>query len=215
MKKPVGPIPDPRSLIPAVKICGLTNLEDAFAAAAYGADFLGFVFAPSPRHLDPVRARDFWLELPPEILKVGVFRDQTLEEIERILDFLPLDYLQFHGREKPAFCRVFGLPVIRAIPARTVADVRRAEAYLDLADLLLFDLPKEEASPEKLPAEIARRAVALPRPVFLAGGLTPENVRAFVAGFRPFGVDVARGVESSPGIKDHAKMRAFIKNAKG
>lgn len=211
----VGPVYDPRYPVPAVKICGLTNLEDAFAAAAAGADFLGFVFAPSPRRLNPDRARQFWLDLPREIPKVGVFKGQTLEEIERLLDLLPLDYLQFHGSEKPAFCRVFDLPVIRAIQVRTVADLRLAEGYLDVAELLLVDLPKEDAGQGVLPVEIARRAVALPKPVLLAGGLTPENVGALVEEVRPFGVDVARGVESSPGKKDHEAMRRFILAAKG
>lgn len=198
-----------------VKICGLTNAGDALAAAEAGADFLGFVFAPSPRRLDPARAREFWRDLPPGVPRVGVFRDQALEEVERVLALVHLDFLQFHGDERPAFCRAFGIPVIRAIPARRAGDLDRAAAYEDCAALFLVDLPKEETSEGTLAGEVARRAASLGRPVLLAGGLTPENVGALVREFRPYGVDVARGVESAPGVKDRARVRAFIANAKG
>lgn len=197
-----------------VKICGLTSAGDAVAAAEAGADFLGFVFAPSPRRVDPARAREFWRDLPPGVPRVGVFRDQALEEVERVLALVHLDYLQFHGDERPAFCRAFGVPVIRAIPARRASDLDRAAAYADCAELFLVDLPKDEAPGGTLAGEVARRAVTLPRPVLLAGGLTPENVGALVRAFRPYGVDVARGVETAPGVKDRAKVRAFIANAR-
>lgn len=195
-----------------VKICGLTNLVDARAAAAAGADFLGFVFAPSPRRVDPVAARGFWRELPRDVPTVAIFRDQTLEEVEGVLRLVRPDFLQFHGRERPGFCRVFERPVIRALPARAPADLALAEAFVDIAEFFLVDLPKGDAG--TLAADVAMAAVALPRPVLLAGGLNPANVRAFVERFRPFGVDVASGVESSPGVKDHALLREFVSNAK-
>lgn len=195
-----------------VKICGLTNLADARAAAAAGADFLGFVFAPSPRQVDPQVAHGFWPELPRGVPTVAVFRDQTLAEVERVLRLVRPDFLQFHGRERPAFCRVFERPVIRALPARVPDDLALAAAYVDIAEYFLVDVPKGDAGP--LPADVAQAAVGLPRPVLLAGGLNPANVRAIVERFRPYGVDVAGGVESSPGVKDHALVRAFIGNAK-
>jgi phosphoribosylanthranilate isomerase len=194
-----------------VKICGLTNLADARAAAAAGADFLGFVFAPSSRRIAPEEAAAFWGDLPPGVPKVAVFRDQTIEEVERVLSLVQPDYLQFHGVERPGFCRIFGRPVIRALPARVPGDLALAAAFLDVAELLLVDLPKGDAG--VLPAEVAREAVRLPLPVLLAGGLTPGSVRAIVEEFGPFGVDVARGVESSPGVKDHALVREFVRNA--
>jgi len=197
-----------------VKVCGLTNLADARAAAEAGADLLGFVFAPSPRRLDPEAARSFWPELPPKVPRVGVFRDQTVEEVERVLALLPLDFLQFHGAESPAFCRLFGRPVIRALAARDPVALATAEAYADLATYFLVDLPKEQRV-GTLADDVARAASALPRPTLLAGGLDPGNVRAFVARHRPFGVDAARGLESSPGVKDHDKLRAFVRAAKG
>ena len=195
-----------------VKICGLTNLADARAAADAGADFLGFVFAPSPRRVDPLVARGFWEQLPRGVPTVAVFRDQTLDEVERVLRLVRPDFLQFHGRERPAFCRVFERPVIRALPARVPADLALAAAYLDIAEILLVDLPKGDAG--TLPADVARAAVNLPKPVLLAGGLNPANVRAIVEQFRPYGVDVASGVESAPGVKDQALVREFTRIAK-
>jgi phosphoribosylanthranilate isomerase len=195
-----------------VKICGLTKLADARAAAEAGADFLGFVFAPGPRRLDPATARAFWDELPRGVPTVAVFRDQTIEEVEGVLRLVRPSYLQFHGAERPGFCRVFGRPVIRALPARVPEDLAMAEAFLDVAEIFLVDLPKGDGG--TLPAPVARMAVSLPKPVLLAGGLTPANVRAIVEEFQPFGVDVARGVESAPGVKDHALVREFIHNAK-
>jgi phosphoribosylanthranilate isomerase len=195
-----------------VKICGLTNLEDARAAAEAGADFLGFVFAAGPRRLDPAVAQGFWDDVPRGARKVAVFRDQSIGDVERVLACVRPDYLQFHGAETPGFCRLFELPVIRALPARVPGDLALAAAFLDVAEFFLADLPKGDAG--ALPAEVARAAVRLPKPVFLAGGLAPGNVRAVVEEFRPFGVDVARGVESAPGVKDHGLVREFVRNAK-
>jgi phosphoribosylanthranilate isomerase len=195
-----------------VKICGLTNPADARAATDAGADFLGFVFAPSARRVDAAVAGGFWPELPHGVPTVAVFRDQTLEEVERVLRFVRPDFLQFHGRERPAFCRVFERPVIRALPARVPADLALAEGFVDVAAIFLVDLPKGDAG--TLSAAVAEAAVRLPRPVLLAGGLNPANVRSIVERFRPFGVDVASGVESAPGVKDHALVREFIYNAK-
>lgn len=195
-----------------VKICGLTNLADARAAAAAGADFLGFVFAPSPRRVDPAAAHGFWPELPRGVPTVAVFRDQTLEQVEQVLRLVRPDYLQFHGCERPAFCRVFERPVIRALPARVPADLALAGAFLDIAEMFVVDLPKGDGG--TLPEQVAAAAVLLPRPVLLAGGLTAGNVRPFVERFGPYGVDVASGVETAPGVKDHALLREFISNAK-
>ncbi len=195
-----------------VKLCGLTNLADARAAAAAGADFLGFVFAPGPRRLDPVVARGFWADLPPGVSKVAVFRNQTIEEVERVLSLVRPHYLQFHGVESPGFCRVFEMPVIRALPSRVPADLALADAFLDAAEIFLVDLPKGEEG--VLSDDVARMAVLLPKPVLLAGGLTPANVGAIVEAYRPFGVDVARGVESAPGVKDHSLVREFVRAAR-
>jgi phosphoribosylanthranilate isomerase len=194
-----------------VKICGLTSLADARAAAGAGADFLGFVFAPSPRRVDPQVAHRFWPELPRGVPTVAVFRDQTFEQVEGVLRLVRPDFLQFHGSERPAFCRVFERPVIRALPARVPADLALAEAFVDIAEFFLVDVPKGDGGP--LPADVARAAVGLPKPVLLAGGLNPGNVGAIAEQFRPYGVDAASGVESAPGVKDQALVREFIRNA--
>ena len=195
-----------------VKICGLTSLADARAAAEAGADFLGFIFAPGPRRIDPRVACEIWARLPPGVRKVAVFRDQSVEEVERVLALARPDYLQFHGDETPGFCRLFELPVIRALPARAPQDLAVAEAFIDAASMFLVDVPKGEGG--RLAEDVARMAVHLPKPVLLAGGLTPGDVAEVVERFRPFGVDVARGVESAPGVKDQALVREFVRNAK-
>lgn len=196
-----------------VKICGLTSAGDALAAAEAGADFLGFVFAESPRRADPEKVRAFRGDLPPNVPVVAVFRDQTIEEVERVAAAVRPDCLQLHGAEVPGFGRLFGLPVIRALSVRSAEDLGAADAWADVAAFYLVDLPKGEGG--VLPLEAARLAGGLPKPAFLAGGLDPENVGALVAACRPFGVDVARGVEVEPGRKDPARMRAFVARAKG
>lgn len=193
-----------------VKICGLTNLKDAWTAARSGADFLGFVFAESPRRLSLDDARAFWGDLPPGVPRVGVFKDQTTREVARIIDRLPFGYLQFHGSESPAICRSFGLPVIKAVSARNAGSLGALELYNGVADYFLVDLPKKGAGKKVLPLEIARAALELEKPVFLAGGFTPENVGALLEGVQPFAVDVARGVETHPGRKDPERVRRFI-----
>ncbi len=196
-----------------VKVCGLTSLADARAAAEAGADFLGFIFAAGPRRLDPRAARGFWGQLPGGVPRVAVFRDQALEEVELVVSLLRPDYLQFHGNETPGFCRVFGLPVIRAFSAREPVALSLAEAYADCAAYFLVDMPKGVGL-GPLEDAVARAAVHLPRPVFLAGGLDVANVARYVGTYRPFGVDVARGVEASPGVKDQALVREFVRRAK-
>jgi phosphoribosylanthranilate isomerase len=200
---------------PKIKVCGLTNLADARAAAKLGADYLGFVFAPSPRRLTVREAEKFWHDLPPGVPRVGVFRDQKAREVAAVIERLPLGYLQFHGSESPAICRSFALPVIKALSVTDVKDLRLLELYNDVADFFLLDLPKEEEAAPVLPRKIARSAAALAKPAFLAGGLDPANVGDFVRDRRPFGIDVARGVEKEPGVKDFDKMRRFIASARG
>jgi phosphoribosylanthranilate isomerase len=193
-----------------IKVCGLTRREDAVAAAELGADYLGFVFAPSPRRLDLAEARRFWADLPPGVARVGVFRDQKAGEVAATIEEFPVDYLQLHGGESPAICRSFSLPVIKAFSPRNREELSVLELYRGVADLFLVDLPKENPSAPVLPLEVGRAATALGKPTLLAGGLTPENVGGFVRELHPWGVDVARGVETGPGIKDHGRMKDFF-----
>jgi phosphoribosylanthranilate isomerase len=197
-----------------VKICGITRLEDALAAAHAGADALGFNFWPkSKRYVDPRTAGGIIARLPPFVAAVGVFVDPTREEALRAAELSGVHWLQLHGDESPELCASLPLPVIKGIRVRDRASLDRLGAY-DVAGFLLdADTSGYGGSGEtfdwSLAAEAARRA-----PVVLAGGLSPGNVADAVRQVRPWAVDVASGVESAPGIKDHEKTARFIREAK-
>jgi len=202
-----------------VKICGITRLEDLRAAVAAGADALGFVFAPrSPRLLDPAAATDLVRSVPAFISRVGLFMDQDAGDIRRILDQVPLSLLQFHGGEDAAFCRGFGLPYIKALAMGSSPSLMRAQTEFPDAAALLMDSHRsgETGGTGKTFdwRTIASSLASLERPVILAGGLTPANVRQAVCEVRPWAVDVSSGVEDAPGMKNVAKMQIFIREAK-
>ena len=195
-----------------VKICGITREEDARAAAVAGADAIGMVFyAPSPRSIGLDRARAIGASLPPFVSTVGLFVNPTRAEVERVLQSCPLALLQFHGDEDPAFCAAFGLPFIKAVRVRPGFDLlqylmsyRAACGWLlDAYDDRLYGGTGAAFDWKLIPRE-------LDRPVILSGGLTPENVGAAVKTVRPWAVDVSSGVEAAKGIKDAAKIAAFI-----
>jgi len=203
-----------------VKVCGLTRPADAAAAAAAGAAFVGLVFfARSPRHVAPAQGRDVALAVPAGIVKVGLFVDPDDEMLERVLAEVPLDMLQLHGQESPARVAAIrsraGRPVMKALGIATPGDLAAAAAYARIADMLLFDArpPKGADRPGGHGRAfdwslLAGRGVA--RPWMLAGGLTPATVARAVAESGARAVDVSSGVESAPGRKDPAAMRAFI-----
>lgn len=195
-----------------VKICGVTTEEDALLAVAMGADAVGFVFAPSTRQIAVDHARDIARRLPPEVLTVGVFRDEAPQRVVELVHRAGLRAAQLHGRETPddtAWVRSRVGCVIKAFPAGSPAleHVRKYHADLVLVDSHapgsgeVFDWSLAEGAP------IGRRFL-------LAGGLTPANVAEAVERVRPWGVDVSTGVESSPGHKDAVKVRDFIRNAR-
>lgn len=198
-----------------VKICGITNVEDALHAAGCGADALGFVFYDrSPRCLSPGGARQIIAELPPFVTAVGLFVNETPERIRQVADFCGLDIVQLHGDEGPADCASAPRRVVKALRVKETASLDGHAAYAVSA--LLLDAWVAGAyggTGERFNWELAA-AVARQRPVILAGGLTAENVAAAVRTVRPYGVDVSSGVEASPGRKDPAKVAAFIRNAK-
>lgn len=196
-----------------VKICGLTNEEDALAAAALGADAVGFVFAPSARQIAPVRAYDIVRRLPPEILTVGVFRNEAPKRVVDICLRTQLGAAQLHGRERPedsAFVRARVPFVIKAFAAGDPALDEVADHHVDA---ILIDSP-EPGSGRVFDWSLADGAPD-DRRVILAGGLTPDNVAEAIARVRPWGVDVSSGVERSPGSKDVVKLRDFIAAARG
>jgi len=195
-----------------IKICGITNLGDALAAGEAGADALGFNFhEKSPRHLTVAAAAKITRQLPPFLLRVGVFVNAPGKLVERAIGECGLEMLQFHGDEKPEFCVQFGLMSMKAFRIQNAESLQELPKYPTEAWLLDAYSPEERGGTgEKFNWNLAVEAQKFGRPVFLAGGLTPENVAGAVRKVRPFGVDVASGVESSPGKKDAAKVREFI-----
>ncbi|MGD1089201.1 MAG: phosphoribosylanthranilate isomerase [Verrucomicrobiota bacterium] len=196
-----------------VKICGITNPADAQAAVAAGADALGFIFYEnSPRHVLLKTAAEISKQLPPFVMRVGVFVNAPADFILRAIGECGLNLLQFHGDEPPEFCRQFGLMSMKAFRIRDAESLKGIPDYQTDAVLLdAFSSATLGGTGEKFNWDLAIEAQKFRKPVFLAGGLTPENVADAVRKVRPFGVDVSSGVEISPGKKDHAKVKAFIK----
>jgi len=199
-----------------VKICGITNLEDALFATEAGADALGFIFyAQSPRCITPDRAREIILRLPPFMAKVGVFVNEELDRVKEIMAYCHLDYAQLHGDETPEQVAALAPRAIKAVRVRSAADVERLSAYQAAAYLLdAYHPTKPGGTGETWDWELATAAKRY-GPVILAGGLTPQNVVAAIERVHPYAVDVSSRVEAAPGIKDRQKMQCFIIAAKG
>jgi len=205
-----------RSMSVIVKICGITNVPDAVAAVEAGADALGFMFYDaSPRHVSIREAAGIIRELPPLVMKVGVFVDAPEDTVMRAIGDCGLSLLQFHGHETPEYCTQFGLMSMKAFRIRNTESLAALPDYATDAWLLdAFAKDKLGGTGEKFNWDLAVEAKKLGRPIFLAGGLTPENVAEAVKKVQPYGVDVSSGVEAEPGKKDHEKVRRFIKAAK-
>ena len=199
-----------------VKICGITSLDDALWAAESGADALGFVFhEPSPRCIALNAAVGIAQKIPLHIVKVGVFVDAPEETVLRAIAGCGLNLLQFHGNESPQYCLEFGLMSMKAFRIKDAASLQHLSDYPTDAWLLdSYVADKPGGTGQKFNWELAREAQSLGRPIFLAGGLTPENVADAVRLVQPYAVDVSSGVEISPGKKDHDKVKAFISAAK-
>ena len=195
-----------------VKICGITNIADGLAAVEAGADALGLNFyEKSPRHVSLNAAADISRQLPRFIMRAGVFVNADEDLITRAIGECGLTMLQFHGDEPPEFCTQFGLMSMKAFRIRDEKSLEELPKFQ--TDAYLLDAYSPEArggTGEKFNWDLAVEAQKFGKPIFLAGGLTPENVADAVRKVKPFGVDVSSGVESSPGKKDHAKVWAFI-----
>jgi len=200
----------------SVKICGITNVEDAQVAVEAGADALGFVFyPPSPRYVTPAQARQIIQTLPPFVSAVGLFVDIPAETLNEIVEQCGLDRIQLHGREAPDFCQQLTRRVIKAFRIKNAASLTDIPRYRVSAYLL--DAYVEGALPGGTGASFAWELASQAKPhgpVILAGGLTPENVAEAIREVGPYGVDVSTGVERAPGLKDQEKVRAFIARAK-
>jgi phosphoribosylanthranilate isomerase len=195
-----------------VKICGITNEDDALLATALDADALGFVFAPSPRQVHPEVARDIVRRLPREIHTIGVFRNERPERIVEIVNRAGLHGVQMHGHEPPAEVEWVRKRVQFVIRAYSAGDSALAEASQSAADIILVDSP-DPGSGKVFDWRLAEGAPRGKR-ILLAGGLTPENVGEAIKLVRPWGVDVSTGVEQKPGRKDPAKLRRFVEAAR-
>jgi len=200
----------------AVKICGITRPEDALAAARAGAHAIGLVFyARSPRFVTPGRASEIIRVLPPFVTTVDLFVDAQAEEVRAALSEAPVGLLQFHGDETPEFCRQFKRPYIKAVRMRAGVDLLQyAREYHDAKALLLDNYVEGLHGGSGVAFDWSLIPRGLPLPVILSGGLTPENVMDAVRRVRPSAVDVSSGVESAKGVKDAAKIAAFIKGVR-
>jgi len=202
-----------------VKICGITNLDDALAAVEAGADALGFNFyRESPRFVKSDVVKRIVAKLPPFVLPVGVFVNEDVKIVRDWMDDCGLAIAQLHGDEAAAYCDLLGRPVMKAIRIKDRGSLLALAEYKGRARVRGFVVDAFSAASYggtgkvvdwSLAAEVAQAV-----PVLLAGGLTPENVAEAIRAVRPYGVDVSSGVESSPGKKDRAKVQAFIKAAK-
>lgn len=198
-----------------VKICGITRLKDARDACDLGADILGFNFVPgSPRYMNPYAARAIISELPPFVTTMGIFADEELSVLNDMGQFLNLDALQLHGSEDADYCRKVKGPVVKAIRVSATTDLEGLDEYDVSAYLLDARVDgvlggSGQTFPWKMAKDFCRT-----RKVFVAGGLTPENVGDAVRTLAPYGVDAASGVEAQPGIKDAMLMERFISAAR-
>jgi phosphoribosylanthranilate isomerase len=202
-----------------VKICGITRAEDALAAVDAGADALGFVFWPgSPRFIDPFRARAIVAGVPPFVTTVGLFVDQPAEHVSAVASLVRVAAVQLHGAETPSYAALLGRPVIKAVSIgdRRTAGDEGLERWPATVTVLLdaVDPVRHGGTGTTIDWDRAS-SVAARRPVLLAGGLTPDNVAEAIARVRPFGIDVSSGVERSPGIKHHGRLRALFEAIHG
>ena len=194
-----------------IKICGLTRPDDVLACVALGADALGFVFYPqSPRFVTAAQAAALMRLTPPFLTRVGLFVNAAPEAVRAVLAEAPLDLLQFHGDEDADYCASFGLPYLKAARVRPGMDLLEYAARFPTARAILCDAFVEGYGGGGQTFDWSLIPAALPVPLVLSGGLMPENVGAAIRAVRPAAVDVSSGVELAKGLKDHAKLAAFI-----
>jgi phosphoribosylanthranilate isomerase len=201
-----------------IKVCGITNTEDAVWVANLGADYLGLVFAKdSPRKVSLDKAKEIAKTVPPYIRKVGLFVNEEPKQVERILAACSLDTLQFHGEETAEYCREFKgrAEIIKAFRIKDEESLAQIPQYdVDFYLLDAFVEGAQGGTGETFNWDLACRAKEFGRPIFLAGGLNPDNVKQAIKKVQPYAVDVSSGVESSPRRKSKELMQAFIDNVR-
>jgi len=200
-----------------VKICGITSVKDSQAVEQAGADAVGLMFYEgSPRHIALEQAKAIVDSLSNSIVRVGVFVNSDESFVRQAMEICTLNMLQFHGDETPEYCARFEVMTLKAIRVFAESSLKEMERFSTDGFLLdAFSDVSLGGTGETFNWELAKRATESGRQIFLAGGLTTENVAEAVKAVRPFAVDVSSGVESGPGKKDAAKVRAFVAAAKG
>jgi len=194
-----------------VKICGITNITDALTAVRYGADALGFIFASSRRNITLKRAKQIISQLPPFIITVGVFMDQSLEYVRKAIDLTGIDLIQLHGNESKEYCNKISKSIIKRIQVKGSGSRKYLLSCINLYDVSAFILDPGAGSGKTFDWEIL---TDIHHPLIVAGGLTPENVGELVKRYNPYAVDVSTGVEILPGKKDADKVKRFIKEVR-
>jgi len=201
-----------------VKICGITNLDDAQIAQEAGADMLGFVFADSPRRIDPAVAGDIISKLSKDVKIVALFCNEEADKVFEVIDNLPrVDFIQFHGDETPEYCEDFkGNRIIKALRIRDHESLKQISRYRKVKYVLLDSFKKDQygGTGTTFDWELAKKAKVYNVPIFLSGGLNPDNVKRAIDVVDPFCVDVSSGVEESPGKKDLDLVHKFVAQAK-
>ena len=196
-----------------IKFCGITRLEDALEAVRLGVDALGFVFyPPSPRNIEINQAAEIMAELPAFVSCVGLFVNSSQELIEQVVQSTRIDTLQFHGDETAEQCALYKMPYIKAVRMKQAIDLQTmADAHQNASALLLDSYEKGTPGGTGSSFDWARVPASLIKPVILAGGLSNKNVASAINQVSPYAVDVSGGIEQDKGIKDAAKMAAFVK----
>ena len=194
-----------------IKICGITRAQDAHSAAQAGADAIGLVYyPPSPRYLSPERAVELRDVLPPFVQTVALFVNPDAAQVAQVLQRVRPGVLQFHGEETPEFCGQFGVPFVKACRMRAGGDALEYLRPFSRAAAWLFDSHVPEYGGVGEGFDLSLMPAVKEKPVILSGGLSRDNVAEAIRRVRPWGVDVSSGVESAKGVKDAAKIAAFI-----
>ncbi len=200
-----------------VKICGITNQQDASIAVELGVDALGFIFAASPRQIAPEKASAIISSLPPFVHTVGVFVNEEPANIREVAQFCGLDMIQLHGDEPPDVCSEFMPHTIKVFRLKDESSLELIKPYLGKVRALLFDTYSEEkrgGTGKPFDWGLALKGKELGVPVILSGGLSPSNIKDAISNVKPYAVDVNSGVEKSPGLKDHHLMRQLMEIVK-
>ncbi len=198
-----------------VKICGISNYQDAAMAVHLGVDAIGFIFAPSPRQITPEKAREIIRAIPPHLKTVGVFVNERPDTVRRIRGFCGLDLIQFHGDESPEVCGDFMPHTIKAFRIRDRSVLQTIKPYYGKIKAMLFDSYDEKTmggTGKTFDWSTAVTGKALGVPIILSGGLKPSNIVSAISKINPFAVDVNSGIEERPGKKDHLLMKELMEN---